>query len=264
MCYNTLKEASKRVVTGMENGRDYDETYDADYDLESDFDEIPAAELDADQAILSVPVPPPEPLPENEAEETRQKLKRELREEALSRMEASARTEQDFREVVSTWDHLDKNRERKERSHELLRGSIPLEYKLKNTYDALVFPEWKGAPLERQLAHGNFLDFLADCPYEMHNLTAKAYIWKAVRDMKDEHRAAVLHGAEILFAAEDGGFSRTDRPQYPQSAGCDVPEAAKETVSRTPAPSRISSFSSCCNFFNAFCFFLSRINLSYK
>jgi len=148
----------------MENGRDYDETYDADYDLESDFDEIPAAELDADQAILSVPVPPPEPLPENEAEEKRQKLKRELREEALARMEASARTEQDFREVVSTWDHLDKNRERKERSHELLRGSIPLEYKLKNTYDALVFPEWKGAPLERQLAHGNFLISLRIAP----------------------------------------------------------------------------------------------------
>ena len=172
----------------MENGRDYDETYDADYDLESDFDEIPAAELDADQAILSVPVPPPEPLPENEAEEKRQKLKRELREEALARMEASARTEQDFREVVSTWDHLDKNRERKERSHELLRGSIPLEYKLKNTYDALVFPDWKGTPLERQLAHGNFIDFFADCPYEMHNLTAKTYIWKAVRDMKEEHK----------------------------------------------------------------------------
>ena len=31
-------------------------------------------------------------------------------------------------------------------------------------------------PAYRQLMAGNFLDILFDCPYEMHNLTADAFI----------------------------------------------------------------------------------------
>ena len=182
----------------MDSGRDYDENYDADHDLESDIDEIPASELDADQAILSVPVPHPEPLPENEAENRRQKLKRELRKKALERMENAARTLPEFKEVVKTWNHLDENRERRERDHELLRGDVPLEYGVKNTFDALIFPELN--VFERQILRGYFLDVLADCPYEMHDLTAKKYIRNAVMNMKEEHK-------ELLFFMGIHGFS---------------------------------------------------------
>ena len=51
-------------------------------------------------------------------------LKRELRAIALKRLEDSARTVSDFEEVIKEWDHLDDNRERKERYHEIGRENI--------------------------------------------------------------------------------------------------------------------------------------------
>ena len=42
------------------------------------------------------------------------KLKRELRQEALTRLEEAARSQQDYKEVVAWWDKLDENRERRE------------------------------------------------------------------------------------------------------------------------------------------------------
>ena len=55
-------------------------------------------------------------------------LHREARALALRRIEESARTEDDFREVIRWWDRLDANRERKERSHEIGRSDVPLEW----------------------------------------------------------------------------------------------------------------------------------------
>lgn len=52
---------------------------------------------------------------EEEAAPTSEKrLKRELRAEALRRLEDAARTEADFTVVVKEWDKLDRNRERRE------------------------------------------------------------------------------------------------------------------------------------------------------
>ena len=59
---------------------------------------------------------------------TRKKLKRELEQEALARLEDSARTEEDFENVVTWWNRLDANRERKERYHEIGRSDVPLEW----------------------------------------------------------------------------------------------------------------------------------------
>ena len=56
------------------------------------------------------------------------RLKREMRAEAIRRLEEAARTEKDFRAVVEEWNKLDRNRERRERDHENLRGDVPLEY----------------------------------------------------------------------------------------------------------------------------------------
>ena len=54
-------------------------------------------------------------------EPERKKLKRELRAEALARLEDSARTQREFENVIAWWDRLDANRERRERYHELSR-----------------------------------------------------------------------------------------------------------------------------------------------
>ena len=65
------------------------------------------------------------------------KLVRELRLEALARLEDAARTEADFMEVVEQWDHLDQNRERRERDHEKQRDERTFEVGYK---DGEVFP----------------------------------------------------------------------------------------------------------------------------
>ena len=77
---------------------------------------------------------------EEEAAPTSEKrLKREIRAEALRRLEEAARTESDFLTVVDEWNKLDRNRERRERDHENLRGDVPLEFR--------AVPEPRIAPL---------------------------------------------------------------------------------------------------------------------
>lgn len=102
------------------------------------------------------------------------RLKREMRAEAIRRLEEAARTEKDFRAVVEEWNKLDRNRERRERDHENLRGDVPLEYQA--VPEPKLIPRWMNNPTYRQLMAGNFLDILFDCPYEMHNLTADPFI----------------------------------------------------------------------------------------
>ena len=66
---------------------------------------------------------------EEEAAPTSEKrLKREIRAEALRRLEEAARTESDFLSVVDEWNKLDRNRERRERDHENLRGESRFRY----------------------------------------------------------------------------------------------------------------------------------------
>ena len=66
----------------------------------------------------------------DEEEPERKKLKRELRAEALARLEDSARTQREFENVIAWWNRLDANRERRERYHELSRSGddVPLDY----------------------------------------------------------------------------------------------------------------------------------------
>ena len=52
------------------------------------------------------------------------RLKREIRAESIRRLEEAARTEKDFWTVVEEWNKLDRNRERRERDHENLRGDL--------------------------------------------------------------------------------------------------------------------------------------------
>ncbi len=108
------------------------------------------------------------------------RLKREMRAEAIRRLEEAARTEKDFRDVVEEWNKLDRNRERRERDHENLRGDVPLEYQA--VPEPKLIPRWMNTPAYRQLMAGNFLDILFDCPYEMHNLTADPFISRMVEE----------------------------------------------------------------------------------
>ena len=109
-----------------------------------------------------------------------------MRAEAIRRLEEAARTEKDFRAVVEEWNKLDRNRERRERDHENLRGDVPLEYQA--VPEPKLIPRWMNNPTYRQLMAGNFLDILFDCPYEMYNLTADAFISRMVEELSEEHK----------------------------------------------------------------------------
>ena len=139
---------------------------------------------------------------ENEEEEaapvSEKRLKREMRAEAIRRLEEAARTEKDFRAVVEEWNKLDRNRERRERDHENLRGDVPLEYQA--VPEPKLIPHWMNNPAYRQLMAGNFLDILFDCPYEMHNLTADTFISRMVEELSEEHKEVLYFLSLRLYS----------------------------------------------------------------
>lgn len=139
---------------------------------------------------------------EDEEEEaapvSEKRLKREIRAEAIRRLEEAARTEKDFRAVVEEWNKLDRNRERRERDHENLRGDVPLEYQA--VPEPKLIPRWMNNPAYRQLMAGNFLDILFDCPYEMHNLTADPFISRMVEELSEEHKEVLYFLSLRLYS----------------------------------------------------------------
>ena len=129
---------------------------------------------------------------EEEAAPTSEKrLKREIRAEALKRLEEAARTESDFLTVVDEWNKLDRNRERRERDHENLRGDVPLEFQA--VPDPKIAPLWMNLPRFRQLCQGNFLDILFSCPYELHELTSNRFLSKLFFTLSDEQKEVLYY-----------------------------------------------------------------------
>jgi hypothetical protein len=96
---------------------------------------------------------------------------------------------------VHFWVKKDASAARTQRNHEVLCGDTPVESN-SHIYEKsgidLILPEWMTDPTWSQLRRGSFLDYLFDCPYEMHNLTAKEYLRRPVMELKDEHN-------EILY-----------------------------------------------------------------
>lgn len=135
---------------------------------------------------------------EEAAPVSKKRLKREIRAEAVRRLEEAARTEKDFQVVVGEWDRLDRNRERRERDHENLRGDVPLEYQA--VPEPKLIPRWMNNPAYRQLMAGNFLDILFDCPYEMHNLTADAFVSRMVEELSEEHKEVLYFLSLRLYS----------------------------------------------------------------
>ena len=113
-------------------------------------------------------------------------LKRELRAIALKRLEDGARTVSDFEEVIKEWDHLDSNRERKERYHEI--GRENLDSKKDVAPLAIVIPAPINHAYWRQLMKGDFIDIISNCPYEMYNSLSDEDYSKIIYDLKDDHK----------------------------------------------------------------------------
>ena len=128
---------------------------------------------------------------EEAAPNSEKRLKREIRAEALRRLEEAARTESDFLTVVDEWNKLDRNRERRERDHENLRGDVPLEFRA--VPEPRIAPLWMNLPRFRQLCQGNFLDIIFSCPYELHELTANCFLSKLFFTLSDEQKEVLYY-----------------------------------------------------------------------
>lgn len=134
-------------------------------------------------------------------EPERKKLKRELRAEALARLEDAARTQRDFENVIAWWDKLDANRERRERYHELSRSGddVPLDYGA--SANELFFPDTLNDVLEKQIRKGDFIDAIFYCPYDIHELVTEEYLSEILLDLKEDHKELLFLWAVRLFSS---------------------------------------------------------------
>ena len=123
------------------------------------------------------------------ATERRKRIAQSVREEALRRLELSARTTQDYMTVVSWYDREEQSRIRKERRYESLRGDIPLEYG--TLPEAEIVPHSMSRPTFRQICRGEYDDYLANCLFTMHDLTDKSYLRRIIYDLKLDHKEIV-------------------------------------------------------------------------
>ena len=134
-------------------------------------------------------------------------LHREARALAIRRIEESARTVEDFENVLYWWDKLDENRERRERDHEIGRSTVPLEWGAdelhlfdRPSYDMV---------LRRLLLAGDFLDFIFDSPETIHELVTDADLSEILKELKP-HLKNMLY---YLFLRDDSAT------EYAESIG---------------------------------------------
>ena len=123
------------------------------------------------------------------AAERRKRVAQSVREEALRRLELSARTAAEFQSIVSWYDREEQSRMRKERRYESLRGDTPVEYLA--PADGDIVPHSMSCPTFRQICRGEFDDFLCNCLFRMHDLTDRAHLRQIVMNLKQDHKEII-------------------------------------------------------------------------
>ena len=124
------------------------------------------------------------------AAERRKRVAQSVREEALRRLELSARTAAEFQSVVNWYDREEQSRMRRERRYESLRGNTLIEYLAPD--DGGIVPHSMSCPTFRQICRGEFDDLLCNCLFRMHDLTDRAHLRQIVMNLKQDHK-------EILY-----------------------------------------------------------------
>ena len=124
------------------------------------------------------------------AAERRKRLAQTVREEALRRLELSARTLSEFQVLVDCYDREEESRMRRERRYETLRGDVPLESGA--IPGGHILPHSMSQPTFRQICRGEFDDYLNTCLFAMHDLTERAHLREIIMNLKLDHK-------ELLF-----------------------------------------------------------------
>lgn len=199
----------------------HDASNDWEYDDADDSDDEPGDDTDDDNSNdayswqeeilghkLQRPKAPPKidpsqltvPQDNRSAAERRKRVSKAVREEALRRLEEAARTTADFQMLTRTYNKEGQSRMRRERRYE-----TPSEGPCKNTkrtFDGAIFPRWLDSPVQRQMNRGQFDDYLADCYFTMHDLTAKEHLRSLILQLKPEHREIVFFLYIRLYSAQ--------------------------------------------------------------
>ena len=160
-------------------------------DLAAEQQDALELELEQDeQRERAVPEPP-----------AKKKLKRELEQEALARLESAARTVPEWNNVIAWWDRLDANKERRERYHEISRSGddLPIDYGADE--NGLCFPDTMNSVMERQRQKGDFIDTIFNCPYEILELVTEAYMSKALFELSDDHKEILYFSAVRMYSS---------------------------------------------------------------
>ena len=110
----------------------------------------------------------------------------QLDEVSVERRTQVAQTQAEFDVLIKELDRLDRNRERRERYHEILQEEyIPGGEEI---YSGRIFPAALDSPESKLILRGMFLDLFYNCPYEMHQLTADPFLSRIVDELSDLHK----------------------------------------------------------------------------
>jgi len=130
-------------------------------------------------------------------------LERELYAEAMSRVERAAKTQADFELILNAWDLTESNRQKVDERHTvpLYNSKIDVDTGDFEEIDEVICTE-KVFPIPykfvfatrywRQLMSGDFLDYIFDCAYEMHEAVAGESFSQAIEQLTDTQK-------EILY-----------------------------------------------------------------
>ena len=134
------------------------------------------------------------------AAERRKRVAQSVREEALRRLELSARTAAEFQSVVSWYDREEQSRMRRERRYESLRADTPVEYLA--PADGDIVPHSMSCPTFRQICRGEFDDLLCNCLFRMHDLTDRAHLRQIVMNLKQDHKEILYFLGVRLYSSQ--------------------------------------------------------------
>ena len=134
------------------------------------------------------------------AAERRKRVAQSVREEALRRLELSARTAAEFQSVVSWYDREEQSRMRRERRYESLRGDTPVEYLAPD--EGGIVPHSMSCPTFRQICRGEFDDLLCNCLFRMHDLTDRDHLRQIVMNLKQDHKEILYFLGVRLYSTQ--------------------------------------------------------------
>ena len=125
-------------------------------------------------------------------------LLEQLDEVSVERRTQVAETAAEYEALIKEMDRLDRNRERRERYHEILMEEyIPAGSEI---YSGMIFPAHLDSVESKLILRGMFLDILFNCPYEMHQLTANPFISRMIQQLSDLHKETLYFLSLQLYS----------------------------------------------------------------